>query len=243
MQHEAHVTELLPAYALGALDEADINLVASHLASCTICRAELDSFETVVEQLALSAPEASPSPDLKRRLLARVKSLPGTKQVRTEASRPSLLQRLMPVWGVVSLLLVFALTTTSLLLWQHTSDVRVLTGPLGMRAIALDNNLDTAPRGSGFVIVSADGQNGVLVVDALPELAPSQQYQSWLIRDGQSTRGPAFVVDESGYRGARIVVPDSLLSYDEILITIEPAESEGATPTGEQVLSGFLHNQ
>lgn len=243
MQYEAHVFELLPAYALGSLDDADADLVASHLAGCTICRTELDSFEAVAGQLALSAPEASPSPELKRRLMERVQSLPSKNQARPQAMRPPIVQRLMPVWGVVSLLLIVALAATSLLLWQRTNDLAVLTGPLGMRAIALNNNLDMAPQASGFVIISADGQNGVLVVDALPELDPSQQYQAWLLRDGQSLRGPAFIVDESGYRGARITAPDSLLSYDEILITIELVEDEGVSPTGEQVLNGSLHNR
>lgn len=242
MQDEAHVFELLPAYALGSLDKADADWVASHLASCTICRTELNSFEAVVEQLALAAPDASPPPDLKRRLMDRVQSLSSKDQARTQAARPPLLQRLTPVWGVFSLLLIVALAATSLLLWQQTNNQSVLTGPLGMRAIALDNNPAMAPHGSGFVIVSADGQNGVLVVDALPGLEPSQQYQAWLIRDGKSTRGPAFVVDESGYRGARIMAPDSLLSYDEIFITIEPFESELLSPTGKQVLTGSLHN-
>jgi hypothetical protein len=243
MQHEAHVSELLPAYALGALDEADADLVASHLASCTLCRAELGSFETVVEQLALSAPDESPSLDLKRRLMERVETLPPKNRARAEATRPPLLQRLMPVWAGASLILILALAATSLLLWQQANNLRVLTGPLGMQAIALSNNVDAAPQGSGFVIISADGQNGVLVVDALPELDPIQQYQAWLLRDGQTTRGPAFVVDETGYRGARIMAPDSLLSYDEILITIELIDGGGASPTGEQVLAGSLHDR
>jgi anti-sigma-K factor RskA len=243
MPDEAHVFDLLPAYALGALDEDDADQVASHLAGCALCRAELGSFEAVVEQLASSVPAASPPPNLKRRLMDRVHSLRPAQPARPLAARPPLMQRLLPVWGAVSLLLIVALAAANLLLWQRISNLEVLTGPLGMRAVALHNNAEAAPQASGFVIISADGQNGVLVVDALPVLDPAQQYQAWLMRDGQSTPGPAFSVDESGYRGARIEAPESLLSYTEILITIEPVEGAGAIPTGEQVLNGSLHSQ
>ena len=246
MQDGAHVFEYLPAYALGALDEADADLVASHLASCYLCRVELGSFQTVVEHLPLAVPDASPSPALKQRLMDRVQSLNNRKlpkPERVEPARPPLLQRLMPVWGFVSLLLIVALAASNLLLWRQVNNREVFTGPLGMRAIALNNNVDAAPRGSGFVIISADGEEGALVVDALPELDPAQQYQVWLLRDGQSLRGPSFTVDETGYRGARIEAPDSLLSYSEIVITIEPVEGQEASPTGEQVLGGSLHNQ
>ena len=242
MQDEAHVTELLPAYALGSLDDADADLVASHLAGCTLCRAEMESFQAVVADLALTAPGASPSPGAKRALLDRVESLPTGRPARPQPARPRLAQRLLPAWGAISLALIVALTASNLLLWQRLNDREVFTGPLGMRAIALNNDPAMAPQGSGIVIISADGEDGVVVVDALPQLDPAKQYQVWLVHDGETTRGPAFSVDERGYRGARIVAPESLLWYTDVLITIEPIEGAGASATGEQVLSGSLHN-
>lgn len=243
MEDGAHVFDLLPAYALGALDEADAELVASHLASCYLCRTELGSFQAVVEVLPLAVPEASPPPALKSRLMNQMQSLRAPKPVRVQPARPPLLQRLLPIWGFASLLLIVVLAASNLLLWRQVNNREVFTGPLGMRAIALNNNVEAAPRGSGFVLISADGEEGALVVDALPELDPSLQYQVWLIRDGQSLRGPAFTVDETGYRGARIEAPESLLSYSEIAVTIEPVEGDDPSPTGEQVLGGSLHNQ
>lgn len=243
MHNEPHVTDLLPAYAIGALDDAEADLVAAHLASCYLCRAELESFDAVVAQLPLSVPLDSPSPALKRRLMDRIHSLPDRKPARLQAARPPLIQRLMPVWGAASLLLIVALAVSNLLLWRSLNNREVFTGPTGMRAIALSNNAEVAPHGSGFVLISADGEEGALVVDTLPELEPTLQYQVWLIRDGETIPGPAFTVDESGYRGARIEVPDSLLSYSEIAITIEPLDSDSASPTGDRVLGGSLHNQ
>jgi anti-sigma-K factor RskA len=110
-----------------------------------------------------------------------------------------------------------------------------------MRAIAL-NSSEVAPQVSGFVIIGADGRNGALVVDKFPPLAADQSYQVWLIRDGQYSSGGLFTVDESGYRGARITAPHSLLDYSAIQITIEPAEGS-PHPTGALLMDGSLHNQ
>ena len=240
MQDNEHVLDLLPAYALGSVDEAEASLIAAHLANCQSCSKELDTFQTVVGQLGLSAPDAPPAPDLKRRLMEQVRSLPAPGTIRERPARQPLIQRLIPVFGILGIVLILALSATSLLLWQQLNRSEVLTGPRGMRAIAL-NSSDTAPQSSGIVIISADGGNGVLVVDEFKQLDPTLQYQVWLIKDGEVTPGPAFSVDESGYRGMRIQAPESLRSYSTILVTIEPTNG-GASPTGPQVLSGSLHN-
>ena len=117
----------------------------------------------------------------------------------------------------------------------------VLTGPRGMRAIALQNTR-RALEASGFVIVGADGQNGVLVVDKLPALDATREYQVWLTRDGSDTSGAIFSVDANGYRGVRLTPPESLLMYTSVQVTIEPAGGSDH-PTGSQVLIGTLSNQ
>jgi anti-sigma-K factor RskA len=62
-----------------------------------------------------------------------------------------------------------------------------------------------------------------------------------LERDGRSTSGAVFSVDEDGYRGVRITAPASLFLYSGISITVEPAGGS-ESPTGGQVLSGSLFN-
>jgi anti-sigma-K factor RskA len=110
-----------------------------------------------------------------------------------------------------------------------------------MRAIALDNTV-SAQNASGFVIISADGLNGVLVVDELPVLDPErEEYQLWLEEDGEITSGSVFSVGEDGYRGVRLEAPKSLLNYDSVFITVEPAGGS-REPTGEEILEGALFN-
>lgn len=242
MADENHVTELLPAYALGCLDEAETRLVAEHLEGCHICRMELRAFQEVTGQLALMVPEARPSPDLRSRLQERIQSLNSRRAgwTRRQATRPPLFGRLIPVSAVIGLAVITMLSISNLLLWQRLNHPDVLTGPLGMRAIALQNTA-AAPQASGIVIISSDGENGVLVVDELSQLDAGHEYQLWLVRGDQNTSAAVFSVDETGYRGMRIEAPESLIVYSAVRITIEPAGGS-PQPVGEEVLHGSLSN-
>jgi anti-sigma-K factor RskA len=235
MTAEKHVLDLLPAYALGSLEEAEAGRVGAHLAGCGRCQRELAGYQSLVETLGTAAPPADPPRDLKRRLMRRIHNLEGERAA-ARGSRPVRLS----AWGMAGLALILILAVGNVFLWQRAARPGVLTGPQGMRAVALQAAQADAIA-SGIVIISADGQDGVLVVDELPQLPEGQQYQVWLFRDGQSTAGPAFSVDESGYRGVRILAPESLLSYQSIQVTVEPGEGS-LRPSGTVVLAGSLHN-
>ena len=237
MMEEMHVLESLPAYALGSLDESEAKMVAQHLAGCHICRSELQAFQEVAGQIALTAPQAELAGDLKPRLMERIH---GLNQARARPKKWHFPERLVPLVAIASLVLIAILAVSNLFLWQRLDQLEVLAGPLGMRAVALQNT-DAAPTASGFVIISADGENGVLVVDELPELDAQREYQLWLVRNGSNTSAAVFSVDESGYRGMRIESPQSLLVYSSVLVTIEPVGGS-AEPHGEQVLAGSLFN-
>jgi anti-sigma-K factor RskA len=80
-----------------------------------------------------------------------------------------------------------------------------------------------------------------VLVDELPPLDEQHEYQLWLVDNNHNTSGAVFNVDENGYRGVRIVAPESLLVYSAVRITLEPAGGR-SSPTGEQVLDGSLFN-
>jgi anti-sigma-K factor RskA len=88
--------------------------------------------------------------------------------------------------------------------------------------------------------VGADGRNGAIIVDKLPPLDPeTEEYQLWLIRDGEHTSGAILAVDEMGYGGRRVSAPDNLLTYTTVRMTIESLGGS-PNPTGEVVLVGTL---
>lgn len=241
MTEHDQVLELLPAFVLGSLDEAEVSWVVDHLAGCERCRLEAQAYQTVLDELALTVPEAAPSPELQSRLLARLDRSAATASVspRPAPSQAPLLsfwQRVGLVWSVVSLLLVLGLSLSNFLLWQR---VNSLAGPAAtdqMHAILLSSTT-AAPRASGYLLISADGGRGALVVDDLPVLPADSEYQLWLIRDGQRTSGALFSVDEAGYGLTWITAPDSLFSYPEFGISMEPSGGSPA-PTGPKVLGG-----
>ncbi len=237
MTGNTHVLESLPAYALNGLDDDEARQVSEHLAGCHICRAELNAFQNVANQVALAAPDAMPSENLRRRFIERIGEIKSPSRQREAFRAP---RRLIPIGGLIGALLVFALLASNLFMWQRLNNLEVLSGPLGMRAITLQNT-ESAPTASGFVIVSSDGLEGVLVVDELPPLEANYEYQLWLEKNGSLTSGAVFAVDETGYRGLRIEAPQSLLTYSSVRVTVEPLGGSGS-PTGDTVLNGSLFN-
>jgi anti-sigma-K factor RskA len=238
MSNETHVLDLLPAYALGSLDLDEASRVEEHLLSCMICRAESNNFQNVAEQLSFSVPVAVPPSDLKDQLLRRVQASQTDTSVSVRTPWRPWLERLLPLWGLASLCLIVTLAGFNLLLWQRLNHLELNTAPGEMRAVPLRPS-DAASRATGFVIISADGDSGALIVDGLPPLDEKRQYQLWLIRDGQRTSGAIFSTDEKSYGGTRIRAPGSLLEYSAVDITIEPAGGS-PQPTGVKVLGGPL---
>jgi len=233
---QTHVLDIIPAYAIDSLDAEEADRVKEHLLSCLICRNESNAFRAVAAQLSLAVPVAVPPPDLKNRLMQRVQRARPSHPL--PVSGHSWWERLLPVWGLASFGLIILLGALTLSVWQRVNQLEFFTAPGGMRAIPL-HATDQMPDATGFVLIGADGRDGAVVVDGLPPLGESQQYQLWLIRDGQRTSGALFSTDEESYGGMRIRAPDSLLEYSAVDITIEPAGGS-LQPTGTQVLDGSL---
>src|SRR5688572_7539923 len=117
---DKHVLESLPAYALGSLDESEAQVIAGHLAGCHICRSELHAFQDVAGQIALTAPQAGPSHELKTRLMERIQSLDLSR------SKPKpwrYARRLLPIGAIAGLVLIATLTVSNLLLWNRLNQL------------------------------------------------------------------------------------------------------------------------
>src|SRR5690349_1666226 len=68
--HSTRFEELLPAYALGAVDGDDLRELEEHLATgCAECRSQLDLWERDLEALAASVEPVAPSEVTRRRIL------------------------------------------------------------------------------------------------------------------------------------------------------------------------------
>lgn len=236
---EEHVYDLLPGYALGCLDASEELHVSEHLASCEHCRADLKRYDWVVGELPMALEMSDPPQGLKERIMTRAQQSSQPLEQPTSACQRfwQALLRSAPAWGFASLALVLVLAISNLLLWQQLGQQK-RDGQVAMRTVVLAGT-DFTPDATGRVVISRDGRRGVVVVDGLPKLEESQQYQLWLMKDGERTSGGVFSVTSSGYGWVYVRSPDPLASYQAAGITIEPAGGSPG-PTGEKVLGGDL---
>jgi len=242
MASQVHAIDLLPAYALGCLEEAEAARVAEHTAQCAACRAELQPYLEVADRLALAAPDALPPARVKQELMRRIER---SAAAASAEPRPGwwqqmagLFRRPAPAWALASLILIVVLAAGNIWLWQRLgrSGGDNTTGQI--RVVAMLPS-DAAPQATGKLLISMDGEYGTLVVDGLPPLDASSQYQLWLVRDGQRTSGGVLAVNAHGYGVLEISAPEPLAHYRSFGVTVEPAG--GSTePTGEKVLGADL---
>lgn len=242
MGSEVHVDDLIPAFVLGVLENEEAGQVATHVETCFICRETLLQYRQLAGQMAFAAPQVAPPPRVKAALMARVQ--PMARQQPPEGHRASWFEglraafaRQSPALALVSLVLVLFLAASNLLLWRQVRDLQSAR-PMALKTIDLTGTA-FAPQASGMIVVSTDGSHGTLVVDDLPQLREAQQYQLWLIRDGQRVSGGVFDVSREGYGSVWIESPEPLADYQSFGITIEPVGGSSG-PTGEKVLGGDL---
>ena len=219
------IREILPDYALSLLDQSERAQVVAHLAGCPSCRAELADYTTVVDKLPLAAPIVDPSPALKARLRQRIAPAPQPTAV---SWWERLFGRSAPArWQPVLALAALVLLLSVVVIWQ-------LAGRDANSQITLSPT-EVAPAASGLINITADGRTATLAVTGLPELPADQQYQLWLIVDGQRQSGAIFSVDEGGGATVPIDAARPLAEYGAFGITVEPAGGSPG-PTGARVL-------
>ena len=247
MSSSSHVTDLLPAYALDCLDDEDLLLVAEHVSSCEQCQAELQSFQSVVDQLAFLAPEASPSADLKDRFMSRLHAdlsqpvidLP-KRRVPWWNTLGRMLQRTAPAWGTVCLLIAIGLGTKSWTLWRQlhppVNEGMAEHDHMGeMFDVVRLGCTPEAPDAAGELMIGKDGRYAVLVVVGLPPLQPGYMYQLWAVDSEQRKSSDMFEVTSHGYGSMTISIPQALLGYSQFIVTVEPAAGS-PIPSGARVL-------
>lgn len=237
MNSETHVTEQLAAYALNILDADEATQVEAHIATCAACRQELRAYQAVTAQLTLVTPTVTPPANLKADLMREIgapsenrERITAVSTTRKQKSNWRLWLKNRPIWQPALALALILLLISNFQLRQRLEEAQT---PANFGTVTLVS--DTDENATGIIIISNDGEHGTLVVQNLPQLADTEAYQLWLIKDGKRTSGGLFNVDEDGYRAYWVRSPDPLDSYQNFGITIEPAEGSPG-PTGDKVL-------
>lgn len=173
-----HVQELLGAYALGAVDAQERAIIEAHLATCGLCRAELDDHSQVAETLRRHATRVSP--------LASVEAN-GRAEATTKAARPGIggRWRFQLVMAVVLVLFGALLAQAQL----RFDNLEARMGNLDLLGRAQLASTDPGVRRAILrtpsnnavmtLVVRADGGESYVVSGALPRLGKDRTYQLW----------------------------------------------------------------
>jgi len=246
----------LAAYALGEV-EAEAELL-DHLAACPACQRDLRAYVQVARMLPHAAPEVTPPPELRDRIVAAVaaaqgqppESEPPEQPVRSAKPRPARWRWRLPAPRPA---LAFAVVAfVALLGWNL-----VLQGQMSVQAAqirasreswqtmtALLNDPDVrwyalaGDTATGHFWATPRGQVGCLVAQGLPPLADGQVYQVWLVHGGAHVSGGTF--EARNGNGWVLVRSDEALSdYDTLGVTVE-RRGGSSEPSSAPVLLGAI---
>ncbi|HKH46843.1 MAG TPA: anti-sigma factor [Thermoanaerobaculia bacterium] len=258
--HSPRYDEMLPAYAVGALDGNELRELEAHLETgCPACGEQLALWQGDLEELAASVPPVAPSAETRGRILR----LTGAGRPVRRAPRlrwlalPAAALLVLALWGVVRQARlggeVERLRSERSRLERQVAELdrelglaraesqrmaatlAILSTP-GARTIRLAG-LDPVPGAIGETFVEPQNGRAVFWAFHLPAPEPGKTYQLWWIGDQGPVSAGTFDVDAQG-RGrvevARVDRPDAI---QECAVTIEPAGGV-PQPTGAMVLKG-----
>lgn len=238
IQHE-EVFEMLGAYALEALDEADTALVQAHLSVCEDCRRELAGFMEVAARLANLGP-AQP-PELRDRILTAIRQESNAQK--THHQRPPWRTRLQWLGAAVLVALLLAqvwlLREVSSLRTTLEQQRQIQTVLLSVEEAPIEMespNPDSTAH--GYYRAEPELHMGLLNYYHLPLLSPEKSYQCWFEGpDGSAINCGVLPVDEDGHGVLLVAIPQPL--PDIIRVTIE--EGDLSAPSGSTILEGHLY--
>ncbi len=233
MNHD-EIRELLPAYAIGAVDPQERVTVEEHLATCAACRLTLRTYEGLAEDLLYAVPPV-PAPSQVEERLQRAVGAP--RRSRSWWHRPA-----ARTLALAAAVVIFLLSNA---FWAYriqtiSQEMRVQATALAVLAgaprVVLQGD-PPAPEARGVLYLRPETNVALLRISNLPPLPPDRAYQVWLIYDGHRDTGALFQVHQPQEIVVLIRAPRPLAEYEAIGITVEPA-SGSPGPTGPRVLHG-----
>jgi anti-sigma factor RsiW len=236
MSQERHPTEDLPAYALGALEAHEREVIAAHLETCAVCTGDLAQFEDALyEAAAIGVVNVEPPADLRTRIVARHRGARASSATswgdRIVAFLRSPVPAAIPI--ALALLLVVALGVVGGTRQQADTYARALAGVAEGRVVALAPT-GVNPDARAAVVIPTQGSPYLIV--RLPAPPTGKAWEAWVLKPGSSgpVAVPAGTTDRGDVFTLSLTVP--LGAGDGVAITLEPA-SGSAQPTTQPVLA------
>lgn len=244
-------------YALGVLEGDELRGIETHVNSCADCARKVSEARGRISVLAFSAKPQEPSPEVRQRLMARVRAEANPARARDAVRAERAPSRLWNfAWGAVAV----ALAIFAVYLWNSnkilqnelnqqeaamkkqmaaTERAREIAALLGSPQTVTVNLAPKAPvtTGGGRVIYNSK-QGALIYAGTLPALAANKSYELWVIpQTGNPIAAGVFSVDPNG--DGSVVLPKIPLgvSAKAFAVTIEPSGG-GAAPTGPMAQVG-----
>jgi anti-sigma-K factor RskA len=197
-------------YVLGALTDDELAAFLAHLDTCTVCREEVASLQTVAAALAGAVPPLPAPGGLKRRVMSQVRADEQGESSRRE--RPSQQRsRSLGRWRAALAPALAGAAAVALLVVLLVSG-----GGGGTRVIRAQVS---APGASAVVRVT--GAHAEMTLTGMPQTGPGHIYEVWLKRAGAPEPTNAlFTVTRGG--AATVGVPGSTSGVKDVLVTAEP---------------------
>jgi anti-sigma factor RsiW len=233
MADERHPIEDLPAYALGALDEAERVTVAAHLETCDQCARDLAQFEDALfEAAAVGAVRADPPRDLRARIVLRHRGARAATKEAWSARLREWLARPVPVAVPLALAVLLVVSFSAVGIARRDADTyaQELAGVADGRVVALAPQKNAADA-RGALVIPRTGDPYVVLRLASPPTGKT--WEAWVIKGqrplaaGLSASGGVFT----------IVLSAPVDAGDVVAVTLEPATGSSA-PTSDPVLAG-----
>ena len=202
--------DLLPAYALGAVDPDEARQVEALLRRCPDWQVELNAYQQLNAELAALLPPVAPPPSVKAGLIQAVTARP---------------KRRRWAWGWVAAACLLIVLVVSNAAWAAVARQQA---PLEL--VLHPVQADAAPDATGRVLWARAEPQAFLILSGLPPLAPDQTYQAW-VRDGERIVSLGLVQPQPD-GSAALVFDGALLAgrFDTVGVTVEPAGGS-ASPT------------
>lgn len=232
------VHDMVGAYALDALSDAETQEFRAHLASCEPCRIELAELTRVVDVLPLAVDQFEPPTGLRDRILAEI------AEGESDRGPLAIIRGGQPVQA----------RPRGVAPWQGfaAAAAAVVIAATGGWTIA--KNTGTTSRSGGTVLMASGPQvpAGVQVALVQPRTGTSyflvhgmrsapagKVYELWLIRPHSTPVGAGVFTARNA--GAQAVpVPVNPSGYSTVAVTVEPGPRGSSQPTTKPIMAGRL---
>jgi anti-sigma-K factor RskA len=250
---DEHRQDLAAEYALDALDAESARAFEAMLANDPELKALTDDLRETAATLASDAPKQLPPPELRERVLSRIRAEaqtstePAPSPVTATPAPPKGGGNLLP-WALAA---GFAITTGAL--WMERSGLQQETAGLirdlhdlrtedtlkKMQIATLSAQVDAYAKATAVIVWDEKNQRGVLKLANVPPPAAGKDYQLWVIdpKYPQPVSGGVVPVDQDGLSRVSFTPDQPIRKADKFAISVEPTGGV-PKPTGQIVFLG-----